>query len=59
MKMNCKYCDGIAAIVNRYKGHEYRHCRKCDTKYLTHEENNQVIVERDWKLHKNQHIEKR
>lgn len=57
MRMICE-CGSTAMIERRYKDHEYRHCRKCDTKYLTHEENNNIIVDKHWIPSKNYKFEK-
>lgn len=40
----CKECHGLAPIVKRYKGYEYRLCRHCNIKYVTHIVNGTVYV---------------
>lgn len=44
----CKHCGGPAVIVKRYKGYEYRYCRKCNIKYWTQETKDGVITLREW-----------
>jgi len=57
MKMKCK-CGATAMIERRYKGHEYRHCRTCNNKYITHEVNDKIIIDKQWIQTKNYKFEK-
>ena len=45
--MKCE-CGHTAMIEKRYKGHEYRHCRHCNLKYLTHEVKDTIIIDKKW-----------
>jgi hypothetical protein len=57
--MKCKYCENSTAmIVRRYKGHEYRYCKKCNRKYITHEENGEIIVDDEY-MHRKQNLFKK
>lgn len=47
MLMKCE-CGHTAMIERRYKDHEYRHCRSCNLKYLTHEVKNTIIIDKKW-----------
>lgn len=52
MKMKCKYCECTAWIVRNYKDHEYRYCKNCNRKYITHEENGQIIIDDEYQHRK-------
>lgn len=44
----CKKKDATAQIVKRHKGYEYRFCKCCGTKYLTHKVNDDIYVVNSW-----------
>lgn len=48
MKMTCKYCECTAAIVKRYRDHEYRYCKHCNKKFITHEEKDKIIIDEEF-----------
>lgn len=48
MKMTCKYCNHTAAIVKRYRDHEYRYCKYCNKKFITHEEKDNIIIDEEF-----------
>lgn len=58
MLMKCKYCNDNAVIVRRYRDHEYRYCRACNKKFITHEENGKIIVDDEYQ-HRKQNIFKK
>lgn len=44
----CMQCHGLCPIVKRYRNHEYRYCKNCNTKYLTHVIDGEIKVIRTW-----------
>lgn len=46
--VECRKHNYTARIVMRYKDHEYRYCKYCNTKYLTHHEGNDIVVDNHW-----------
>lgn len=48
MLMKCIYCNGNAVIVKRYKDHEYRYCKNCNKKFITHEEEENIIIDEEF-----------
>lgn len=58
MTMKCKYCEGNAVIVRRYRNHEYRYCKNCNKKFITHEEKDNIIIDDEYQ-HRKQNIFKK
>jgi len=45
----CRKHNYTAKIVRRYRDHEYRYCPHCNTKYLTHkDENGEIVIDNHW-----------
>lgn len=46
--VECRKYNRTARVVMRYRDHEYRYCPYCNTKYLTHKEGDQIVIDNQW-----------